>query len=638
MFPMQGNQSDEKLYVDDVFSAYPRTGTGADVTVTTGIDMTKGYMLWSKGRSGATDHAIYDSARGVTLDLASNTTAAQTTQSTGLKAVSSTGHTVGSLAKMNTSGATYVDFVFRKAPKFFDVVTYTGNGVAGRQIPHALGIAPGMIVVKRTTSASDWVVYHRGLTSAAYGASLNSTSAQVSAPTYWNSTNPDSTSFTVGSNLDTNGNGVIYVAYLFAHDPSPDGIIQCGSFTTDGSGNATVNLGWEPQFTIIKASSGGGSWVMRDTMRGLGANTGTASSKNLYAESSSAEVDGGTIGITATGITVAGGSTSLTYIYLAIRRPNKPPTRGTEVYNAIARTGTGAAATVTGVGFAPDVVLSKDRGVSTVSWWSWYDKLRGKNLTVHSNTVDVESSDISGLNSFDMNGVSLGTDTSWQRINASSAPYINHFFRRAVGCFDQVCYVGDDTGFATILHGMGTSPELIIVKNRTTAGNWTCGSAYLPNGFGTEANTSHELILNSTAASVQQAYLKAVNATSFKVSYSYNRVGSSYTAYLFASLPGISKVGSYTGNGSSQTINCGFTTGARFFLVKATSTTGSWWVFDSVRGVVSSTDPALQLNSTAAEITSADAVDPDASGIIVNQEATCSINANGVSYVFLAIA
>ena len=116
---------EEKLYVDDVFSAYTRSGTGVDVTVTTGIDMTKGYMLWSKSRKSTTDHAIYDSARGVTLDLVSNSTAAQTTQSTGLKSVSATGHTIGSLAKMNTSAATYVDFVFRKAPKFFDVQTAT---------------------------------------------------------------------------------------------------------------------------------------------------------------------------------------------------------------------------------------------------------------------------------------------------------------------------------------------------------------------------------------------------------------------------------------------------------------------------------------------------------------------------------
>jgi hypothetical protein len=107
---------------------------------------------------------------------------------------------------------------------------------------------------------------------------------------------------------------------------------------------------------------------------------------------------------------------------------------------------------------------------------------------------------------------------------------------------------------------------------------------------------------------------------------------------MWATLPGISKVGSYTGNGSSQTINCGFTTGARFFLCKATSTTGNWVVFDSVRGIVSGSDPYLLLNSTAAEDTDEDAVDPDNSGIIVNETSASNINTSGVSYIYLAYA
>jgi hypothetical protein len=109
-------------------------------------------------------------------------------------------------------------------------------------------------------------------------------------------------------------------------------------------------------------------------------------------------------------------------------------------------------------------------------------------------------------------------------------------------------------------------------------------------------------------------------------------------AYLFASCPGVSKVGSYTGNGSSQTIDCGFTGGARFFLVKRTDSTGDWWVYDSARGITAPADPALRLNSTAAEVTSADAVDPTSVGIVVNQEATCNINVSSATYIYLAIA
>lgn len=317
-----GSSGQGALYVDDVFSTYLRTGTGADTTVTTGIDMTKGYMLWSKGRSGATEHAVYDSARGVTLDLVTNSTAAQTTQATGLKAVSSTGHTIGSLAKMNTSGATYVDWVFRKAPKFFDVVTYTGDGAVGRQIAHSLGVAPGMIIVKRTDSASNWYVWHNtnrtGFALNLTQESIGSTGAGIHSSTHFNvaglflsTTTPD----------NPNINGATYVAYLFAHDLSAEGIIQCGSFTTDASGNATVNSGWAngSQFAMIKAASTTGDWEMYDTAR---TSAWSGNDARLRANLSNAEDSVARISASGTSITFAGLSANSTYIYMAIRSPS----------------------------------------------------------------------------------------------------------------------------------------------------------------------------------------------------------------------------------------------------------------------------------------------------------------------------
>ena len=102
--------------------------------------------------------------------------------------------------------------------------------------------------------------------------------------------------------------------------------------------------------------------------------------------------------------------------------------------------------------------------------------------------------------------------------------------------------------------------------------------------------------------------------------------------------PGVSKVGSYTGNGSSQTINCAFTTGARFVLIKRTDSTGGWLVWDSARGIVAGNDPYLALNSTAAQVTSDDSVDTDNTGFVVNQVAASNINVNAATYIFLAIA
>ena len=74
-----------------------------------------------------------------------------------------------------------------------------------------------------------------------------------------------------------------------------------------------------------------------------------------------------------------------------------------------------------------------------------------------------------------------------------------------------------------------------------------------------------------------------------------NQSTKKYIAFLFSSLPGISKVGSYAGTGNDINVDCGFTAGARFVLIKRTDSTGDWYVLDSVRGIVSGNDPFMRL-------------------------------------------
>ena len=98
----------------------------------------------------------------------------------------------------------------------------------------------------------------------------------------------------------------------------------------------------------------------------------------------------------------------------------------------------------------------------------------------------------------------------------------------------------------------------------------------------------------------------------------------------------MSKVGTYTGTGATQTISCGFTGGARYVLIKRTDSTGDWWVWDTARGMVAGTDPRLPYNSTAAE-TNANWVYTTTGGFqIVTSDAT--VNASGGTYIYLAIA
>ena len=322
---LSGGGEADPTYVEDVFKAYARTGTGTDVTITSGIDMTKGYMLWSKRRNGATAHAIYDSARGVTLDLASNSTNGQTTQANGLKSVSATGYTIGSLSTMNASTATYVNFIFRKAPKFFDVVTYTGDGVyTPRLISHSLGVAPGLIIIKRTNGVGNWNIWHRSLIDAT-GSNSNDL-AFDSGPSdnhfiFSPGASQTSSVFGIsGGSTSVNNISDTFVAYLFAHDSSANGIVQCDSFMTDGSGNATVNHGWAAgvQFVMIKSSSATGDWEMFDKARSSWSSNSDA---RLLANLSSTEDYVTRLSASGTSVTFTGLSTSSTYIYLLIVSP-----------------------------------------------------------------------------------------------------------------------------------------------------------------------------------------------------------------------------------------------------------------------------------------------------------------------------
>ena len=117
-----------------------------------------------------------------------------------------------------------------------------------------------------------------------------------------------------------------------------------------------------------------------------------------------------------------------------------------------------------------------------------------------------------------------------------------------------------------------------------------------------------------------------------------NKSGDSFIAYLFATVAGVSKVGSYTGNGGTQNIDCGFSSGARFVLIKRSSNAQDWYIFDSTRGIVAGNDPYLKLNTTDAEATAADEIDPLSSGFTIHQTGSAGINFSGHTYIFYAIA
>jgi hypothetical protein len=371
------------------------------------------------------------------------------------------------------------------------------------------------------------------------------------------------------------------------------------------------------------------SWQTHDGSRGfITDGSGTA---RLYPNLNYEEDSRGPL-VTATGFKTysAGIHTSETYIYLAIRRgPMKAPTVGTQVYNAIARTGTGASATVTGVGFPPDLVIGKERGSTGAP--NFTDRLRGATYELLSSGSATEAAFANDLTSFSMGGFALGSGASGQK-NTNASTYIEECFRRYPGVFDEVCFSTDGSAAYSGSHNLTVSPEMVIYKARETTGSFFVYHNSFP-------STSYFSYIDGTAAkeSAGAAWL-TFSATAFGVTGQVGSASKTQVAYLFATLAGISKVGSYTGNGSSQTINAGFTTGARFILIKRTDSTGDWFVWDSTRGIVAGNDPHLSLNTTAAEVTTDDSIDPDASGFIVNELAATHINVTSATYIYLAFA
>ena len=299
------------------------TGTGSALTPTSSLGFSPD-LVWIKGRSGATDHALYDAVRGVQNDLVSNSNAGQTSQAQGLTSFNSGGFSIGTLAKLNTNTSTYVAWAWDETPMAgMDIVSYTGNSAA-RTISHNLGVAPKMIIVKAYGSGEtqNWSVYHSSIGNTK-GIYLNLTNAASTSSGFWNNTNPTSSVFSVGGSPnagydDVNYTGFSYIAYLFAE---VEGFSKFGSYTGNGSADGPfVWCGFRPRWVMIKRTdTAGGSWNIRDTSRDL-QNTANL---GLFANLSNAESTQANIDILSNGLKIrdAGGletnASGGTYIFAA---------------------------------------------------------------------------------------------------------------------------------------------------------------------------------------------------------------------------------------------------------------------------------------------------------------------------------
>tara|TARA_R110000868_G_scaffold169742_3_gene404813 strand:+ start:1521 stop:3563 length:2043 start_codon:yes stop_codon:yes gene_type:complete len=637
LWPTPGNV-DPSAFIENLFSTYLYTGNGSTQTITNGINLSgNGGLTWIKSRTntsgGETSHVLVDTVRGSSKWLASEATSSETTNVNLVTGFTTSGFSVGNAPYWgNENAIPYASWTFREQPKFFDIVTYSGNNAA-QTIAHNLASTPGCVIIKCTNvGGTSWWVRHRSVPGNA--ALLNSTTGFAFNINDMPAVSSTALSFSSGAS--TNNSGETYVAYLFAHDAGgfgltgTDNVISCGSFTNSGS-TVNINLGYEAQFVLMKKSSGTGNWFLFDTMRGLSQTSFEFLYPNLSNAAEFKDYQGPYA--TATGFSFNpvnnGQFTTGDYIYIAIRRgPMAVPTLGTSVFSPIARTGTGATANVTGVGFPPDLVIPTAR---TVGWQrGWYDRLRGVNQSIASNSTGAELTTADSITVFGQDGATYGTEVS---VNASTYTFANWFMRRAPGFFDEVCYTG--TGSATTFtHNLTVVPEMMIVKRRSGSADWPVYHVAM-------GPTKYTFLDGSTELTGTMWNNTAPTSSVFSVDGSYyvNNAASTYVAYLFATCPGVSKVGSYTGTNALQTVACGFTSGARFVLIhRIDSGSNSWYVWDSARGITSGNDPYLQINNTAAEVTGTNYVDTDTTGFKVTAAAPAALNAVGGTYIFLAIA
>ena len=316
--------------------------------------------------------------------------------------------------------------------------------------------------------------------------------------------------------------------------------------------------------------------------------------------------------------------------------------KGSDYFNTVLYTGTGAEHAITGVGFSPDLVWTKGRSDSDNN--SWFDTVRGATKELVSNGSGAEAADAQLLKSFDSDGFTLGTNAG---VNGNTETYVSWNWKEsATAGFDIVSYTGTGSS-RTVSHNLGVAPEMIIVKNRDDSENWIVYHA----GQASDAQTDYLILNDGSGIGGDDPWLNDTAPTSSQWEYSdggntYNDNGDDYIAYLFSSVEGYSKFGTYEGTGSTTGpfVYCGFR--PAYIVTKRVETTPNayWNVFDTARDPYNSGVTAdfkrLLVHSSGAEATNhVNYTPPD---ILSNgfrlRHGSADKNYSGKRFIFFAFA
>ena len=328
-------------------------------------------------------------------------------------------------------------------------------------------------------------------------------------------------------------------------------------------------------------------------------------------------------------------------------------TRPQRHFESLIYTGNGSNGNkITGLEFKPDLVWIKCR--SETQNHDWYDSVRGGNKRLIPNDSTNESSYSNLIQSFNEDGVTLGTA---QEMNKSSATYVAWCWKAGGAAvsnsdgsitssvsantqagFSIVSYAGNGTDGATVGHGLGATPQWVMIKDRTTsARDWIIHHPSLDSGKTIFLNSNGTQLTNGggTATNFNNSTIRLDSGSGGLIGI--NHSGDNYMAYCWTEIPGYSKFGGYTGNGSTDGtfVHLGFK--PAWLMIKVLSNGFNWVLQDNKRSPTNLCDNKLNPDSSAAEQTDYDKLDMLSNGF-KPRVSDAGVNANGSSYIYFAFA
>jgi len=662
-------------YVDDYYKQRSWRGNGVS-SRDMGFNMNMGdsegkSMVFIKRTDNNADWTVMDTERGTSSLLSFNRDDFQDDNNQ-VKGFTSTGITLGSAGEVNGTNDDFIMHAFRAKEKFFDIVTYSGDGNSPREIAHNLNSTPGMIFIKSYTNANHvWTIYHQANGWEKYltlGGGGGTNKADVGTSMFAQA--PTATHFSVGSNARTNQSGTDYVAYLFAHDAGGFGadgsesVVKCGSYTGNG-GNFDLDVGFEPQFFLYKnVTDDGVDWSLSSTMMGfsqvVAENAGgpwSTDSPSLRPNLQDAWFTNRRLLLKPNGPMWNGesrtdcNSNGKEYVYLCIRCAagvvgNPEPTETTAdigKYFLSLKAGDDNGSLPPGSFTTNDgnvddwpIEFIIRKNVSNTSNWECFNR---KTQTRRWYTNTITSDDTAGNYPNFSTGYGRNLDNTHKGWAWKQGPG-----------FTSMWYTGSGS-VQSIQHALGQVPEMIWIKN-LKENDWNPVYHAYTNGGVNPHNWSWKLNLENTTT---DAFDTAPTKTHFTVgtNQAMNWASQHFAAMLWCSVPGVSKLGFYTGNGNHidgsggtpVSVDLGFQ--PRFLMVKKDSTasgtpgdSGGWWgVFSSSIGfpVGTSNDSLLRFNENAAEVGGTNYIDPTATGFTVNG-AEGGVGSDTYRYIYYAHA